>query len=328
MKLQDLSDDQLLVAMEKIAQGERALLTQALHHLREVERRRLFSKLGFKSLFDYAVKKLLYSEDQAYRRISAMRLLQEIPELEQKLNQGLMSLSNVGLAQRYFREERKTRVIPLSEKTAVLTKLENLSTRQAEKVVATISSSPLTSQVDKIRTLTEELSEIKFTADQALLDKIEKLKGLLAHQMPQATLLELFHKLCDLGLQTWSPIKQTLPLPKETRVAIKQACKHQEQNCVHQNPAFTPMSSTVAPQKQRGMKISLRKQVWLKHQSRCCNCNSTYALQIDHIIPKAKGGETRLENLRLLCRPCNQRAAIEHFGLRKMDNFLHGRSRV
>ena len=312
MKLQDLSDDQLLMAMEKIAQGERALLTQALHHLREVERRRLFSKLGFKSLFDYAVKKLLYSEDQAYRRISAMRLLQEIPELEQKLNQGLVSLSNVGLAQRYFREERKVRVIPLSEKTAVLLKLENLSTRQAEKVVATISSSPLTSQVDKIRTLTEELSEIKFTADQALLDKIEKLKGLLAHQMPQATLLELFHKLCDLGLQTWSPIKPTLSVTKETGLATKPTCK--------------PKRSTCTPQKQCDKKISLRKQVWLRDQGRCCNCNSTYALQIDHIIPKAKGGETRHENLRLLCRPCNQRAAIGHFGLRKMDHFFHSRS--
>ena len=108
-----------------------------------------------------------------------MRLIQEIPELEQKLNHGSMSLSNVGLAQRYFRQECKVREIPLSEKATVLSKLENLSTRQAEKVVAAISSSPLTLQTEKIRSLTEELSEIKFIADQALLDKIEQLKGLL-----------------------------------------------------------------------------------------------------------------------------------------------------
>lgn len=55
---------------DQLVQQERELLIEILRHLREIERRRLFSALGFKSLFDYAVKRLKYSEDQAGRRIS------------------------------------------------------------------------------------------------------------------------------------------------------------------------------------------------------------------------------------------------------------------
>ncbi|NUM88013.1 MAG: HNH endonuclease, partial [Bdellovibrionales bacterium] len=63
----------------------------------------------------------------------------------------------------------------------------------------------------------------------------------------------------------------------------------------------------------------LRRLIWQKAQNRCENCYSTYALEIDHRIPRAHGGKTHAPNLRLLCRACNQRAAIRVFGLRKME---------
>lgn len=74
MNLQNLSDASLIAVTDGIVREERELLTKILHHLREIERRRLFADLGFKSLYDLLIKKYSYSEDQAYRRISAMRL--------------------------------------------------------------------------------------------------------------------------------------------------------------------------------------------------------------------------------------------------------------
>ena len=61
----------------------------------------------------------------------------------------------------------------------------------------------------------------------------------------------------------------------------------------------------------------------LLRQGRCENCSSIYALEIDHRIPKALGGKNLRENLRLLCRQCNQRKAIEVFGLNKMERYLN-----
>ncbi len=67
----------------------------------------------------------------------------------------------------------------------------------------------------------------------------------------------------------------------------------------------------------------LRRSVWKRDQSRCTHCKSTYALEIDHIVPRALGGGSTFENMRLLCRNCNQRSAIEHFGVKKMERHIH-----
>jgi 5-methylcytosine-specific restriction endonuclease McrA len=43
-------------------------------------------------------------------------------------------------------------------------------------------------------------------------------------------------------------------------------------------------------------------------------CDARSFLELDHIIPVAKGGESTLENLRLRCRAHNQLAARDEFG--------------
>lgn len=45
-------------------------------------------------------------------------------------------------------------------------------------------------------------------------------------------------------------------------------------------------------------------------------------LQFDHIVPVAAGGKTVFENLRLLCRNCNLRAAVVFYGREKMASHL------
>jgi 5-methylcytosine-specific restriction endonuclease McrA len=43
-------------------------------------------------------------------------------------------------------------------------------------------------------------------------------------------------------------------------------------------------------------------------------CGSRHKLQVDHIVPVEKGGETVIANLRLLCAPHNQYEADRVFG--------------
>lgn len=64
------------------------------------------------------------------------------------------------------------------------------------------------------------------------------------------------------------------------------------------------------------MKINLRRRLFAS-QDRCQFCGSTNDLQIDHILPKAKGGPDIEGNLQVLCLRCNNK---------KRDNIQYNRS--
>lgn len=50
----------------------------------------------------------------------------------------------------------------------------------------------------------------------------------------------------------------------------------------------------------------LIRQVWQRFAGQCACCASTHELEIDHIIPRAKGGSSNVTNLQLLCGKCNR----------------------
>jgi hypothetical protein len=307
MNLKHLTDKSILETTEALIRQENELLVSILHHLREIDRRRLYSTLGHGSLFAYVVGHLGQSEDQAYRRINAMRLLNEVPEIEEKIEAGALSLSNLSLAQSHFRKEAQcgSKPITKAEKIELLEKIENKSAREAQKIVLARSSQPAAVIPDRVKPISSDLDEIKFAAPSGLKEKIEKLKGLLAHKNPNLSLGELVDQLCDLGLKEWDPAQKQVRERKSPATSRKQRATD--------GPAAraeTPISQA-----------AIRREVWRRAQSRCQKCRSVFALEIDHIVPRAKGGGSEVENRRLLCRSCNQRAAIEHFGLRKMDRY-------
>ncbi|MBF6620794.1 MAG: HNH endonuclease [Patulibacter sp.] len=49
-----------------------------------------------------------------------------------------------------------------------------------------------------------------------------------------------------------------------------------------------------------------RRAVWERDGGRCVACGATFDLQYDHVIPLALGGSDSVENLQILCAPCNQ----------------------
>lgn len=71
-------------------------------------------------------------------------------------------------------------------------------------------------------------------------------------------------------------------------------------------------ASAFAKEQRILMTKKLRDLIKRRDNFTCCNCgNSTYAepnllLEIDHIIPVAKGGRTVEENLQTLCWKCNR----------------------
>jgi hypothetical protein len=56
-----------------------------------------------------------------------------------------------------------------------------------------------------------------------------------------------------------------------------------------------------------------------EYEHRGRRCDSGYQVQVDHIVPKAKGGKDELGNFRVLCRKHNLLAAEQVFGSEKIQ---------
>ena len=76
---------------------------------------------------------------------------------------------------------------------------------------------------------------------------------------------------------------------------------------------------------------AVRRAVWQRDQGRCNwpidgggVCGSTHRLELDHIVPWARGGETTVENLRLTCSRHNLAAARQAFGERTVGRYRTG----
>jgi hypothetical protein len=331
MDLKHLTDETLANDLDSLVVQEKQLLTKVLHHLREFDRRRLFSAMGYTSLFDYAVRKLGYSEDQAYRRIAAMRLMKDMPGLDRELESGRLTLTHIGIAQAAFKREREAgNAFSVEKKTATLKSIAGLSTRDAEARILEISPKSQDLE-DRVEQVSHEKIEVQFEADLALKEKLDRLRGLLAHKSPGISLAEMMDWLCDLGIEKLDKgameekkkkKANRLLVPRDQSNAAVPAAPRVESDANSGSTSVPEINPGSKPTSEPASKAETIRRVWRRDRSQCTSCGSRYALQTDHILPKALGGADTEQNLRLLCRHCNQRAAIEKLGAGKMCSYL------
>lgn len=70
----------------------------------------------------------------------------------------------------------------------------------------------------------------------------------------------------------------------------------------HPEYVSTPMAR-VAPKARIPHRI--RRAVYERDEYRCQRCGTCVDLTLDHVQPECRGGQTTIENLQTLCRPCN-----------------------
>ena len=189
MNLKHLTDDCLIAETRRHVQHERDLLTTILHHFREMERRRLFCKHG--SLHACAVKEFGYSDDQAHRRVTAMRLINELPELEEQIEAGQINLSHVGVAHSLFKNEQKLgKPMTTDQKLEVFEAIAGQSIRQAQGIANSFATEKMRHK-DFVKSLRDGRNLFTGELTDAVLEKLQAIRGLLAHQKPDATFNDL-----------------------------------------------------------------------------------------------------------------------------------------
>lgn len=74
-----------------------------------------------------------------------------------------------------------------------------------------------------------------------------------------------------------------------------------------QEYARRPRWRSALRQAWEGMARRLRPLIFERDGYRCRRCGSTSRLEVDHVIPLARGGSNDPSNLQTLCFPCNRR---------------------
>jgi 5-methylcytosine-specific restriction endonuclease McrA len=322
--LEKLSDEALLSNTRALVREETRLTTDVLHHLREVERRQLYAQ-NYSSLFEYAVHDLGYAETSANLRIASMRLMKELPKLEEQITKGDITLSVAAQARTFFNQEEKAgKKLTQDEKEAVVERLEGKTTRQADQTLAGLSSEPKKPKPDYVKSIDGKLSEVRFTANEELLKDLEQLKGLLAHQHPHLTFGELFAILAERALKVLDPARKEVRARKEP---AKSPHVERHENTEVKAPDSPPAQVVIF--KRVAIPAATNRAVWKRDGSRCAHicaktgmrCASRYMLQIDHRVPPCMGGTNELSNLRLACRTHNIWAAVLRYGAAHMQRY-------
>ena len=162
--------------------------------------------------------------------------------------------------------------------------------------------------------LTSDLRRLHVTVSRSFLEKLEAARSALSHARPGATTEELLEAGLDLVLAAHAKRKGLVGRPRKAPEAAITA------------PSAADSSATPAH-----VPAHVRRAVWLRDGGRCQwrapgggVCGSTLRLELDHVLPRARGGPSTVENLRVLCFVHNQYAARLAFGDRWMDRCARG----
>jgi 5-methylcytosine-specific restriction endonuclease McrA len=336
--LSAIPGDQLTARLYELRRRERHLQVEFLHYLAELDRRRLYLDLGFSSLFAYCTDHLGLSRSAAFRRTTAARLLARFPVVADYLADGRLSLTTLvelrdvlseerldqilGRAAGRSEEEVKALVAALAPGPVPKTTLRALPA--VASPVATAASTldmplappgppatvplpaspppPPPAPPPRLTPVAEGRHVLRLAVDDDFVADLQAVRASLSHVIPDGRLdLILAHCL------------------RTTR----EVCDRRRRGS-GRAPATAPTQGRYVP-------AATRDLVWRRDGGRCTftgaggrRCESTYQLQVHHIVPFARGGTTSPENLALLCASHNRHQARMDFGDARIDRAIAG----
>lgn len=106
-----LSDTELLTSTRKLVGRSNQLLADLLAHLAEVEARGIHRTRACSSLYTYCIYELRFSEDEAFRRVAAARLVRRFPALVDALASGELHLTGLLMLGPHLTEQNLPEVL-------------------------------------------------------------------------------------------------------------------------------------------------------------------------------------------------------------------------
>jgi hypothetical protein len=322
--LADLSDEQLVAEVKRLAGLARRATAALIRALMELDARRLYLGEGYSSLFTYCTQALHLAEGAAYNRIEAARAARRFPMILDGLEDGSLTLTTVRLLSPHLtvenhesvlasahhkrKQEIEQIVATLNPQPAVVAMIRRVSVPlQRDVAVSALDLTPAVAESSAARgepvtrspqaivaPLTPERFKVQLTISRETRDKLERVQALARHAIPNGDLTTIF----DRGL--------TLLLSElERRVCAATP---------------SPRHSREASATSRHIPAAVKREVWRRDGGRCAfagrdgRCSERSFLEYHHVHPYAVGGVATTANIELRCRAHNAHEAALFFG--------------
>jgi hypothetical protein len=340
ISLARLSDDALLVEVQRLATSERASTARLITALAEVDARRLYLGQGCSSLFVYCTRVLRLSEHAAYGRIEAARASRRFPVLLPMLERGELTLTSVALLAPH---------LDVLNHMEVLGRARFRSKREVEEIVAALRPQPDAPTV--IRRIADSPSVARATAvpRQGLHSEpttthssatpaktaLGRDEGAATSRVTHATATqrskvampaiqplspERYKLQVTINAATWEKLRRAQDLVRHSIPAgdlasiLERALDLLLADVERTRLAAVAKPPTARPGKATSRRVSsdVRRAVWRRDQGRCAfkgagrRCEETGFLEFHHVRPFEAGGEAIVDNIELCCRAHNQ----------------------
>jgi hypothetical protein len=330
--------------LQQLLGREHTAMADFILALADFDRQRLWLELGYNGLFSYLERELGMSKGAAFYRMTAARLVQNFPEAAAALRDGRLCITAVAELAKVLTTENQEEILPrffhrskreAKELSAALAPREAPPQRAVVTIVrmeptertvqpvepthaangggaaalalpATCQSAPMARR-DNAEPMTADLNRLHITVSRRFLDKLERARAALSHSLPDAGVEQLLEAGLDLVLDRAAKTKGITARPQQKE----------------------------RPSAPGRIPARVKRAVWQRDQGKCQwpvhsggICGSTVRVEFDHVVPRAMGGPSTVDAVRLLCAVHNALAARRAFGEELMDRFTQraGRS--
>lgn len=347
-----INDQELVAALMRLVRADCLLNAELLVHLGEVDARGLYRERACASMFVYCVEVLRMSEAQAYLRIQAARLGRRFPRIVEMFARGTLHLTAIKLLGPHLtaanhvqllerasgkgKREIELLVASIAPQPDVPNRMRKLAEpnddvrarRQLSAACASIDAPSKPAHVTPMaappamvavnssiearsaialetprpaassKPLRPGRYKLELTAGRALHDKLVQLQELLRHQVPDGNLAVIVERAVDVLLeQTMKKRFGRTRSPQKRRSAQKRRVRSR----------YVPRAVV--------------REVHERDAGRCTfvsadgkRCSERGFLELHHHEPFARGGETSVDNLKLVCRAHNALFAERDYG--------------
>jgi 5-methylcytosine-specific restriction endonuclease McrA len=351
--LSSIPDRELVARLEALRRNERASSTDILHHLIEVERRGLYLRLGYSSMFAYCTGHLRYAEAAAAQRVHAARCLRRFPSVGPRLQSGEISLITLGLVANLLTEatldswlerirgktQREVEALAAAVRPPMTLRDRARLVQVAVPKALPLAPTPVATDASKPQHSLPTLSKTEECAERvatAISQPGPAHEGSQPPPAPVTTQAKVYIQfLADQSFMTKYRVAAGLLSNRLARLTFEAVFtaliddfirRHEpvQRHERREQAALRARDTGGRP----AIPLRTRDAVFARDGGRCTfvgsdgkRCNETIRLHVDHIKPVARGGSNDSSNLRLLCARHNQLQAERLLGREAMKAF-------